>query len=114
MNDIKQLAKNEKELETQTQVLRIYSDDIGMEFGLEKCAMQIMKSGKRHMTEEIEIPNQGKIRTLRVIETYKYLGMLEADTIKQAEMKEKLKKNTTGERENYSKPNYIAEISFKG
>ena len=45
-------------------------------------------------------------------ETYKYLGMLEADTIKQGEMKEK--KNTLGERENYSKPNYIVEISSKG
>ena len=42
---------------------------------------------------------------------YKYLGILEADTIKHAEIKEK--KNTPGERENYSKPNYIVEISSK-
>ena len=48
-----------------------------------------MKSGKRHMTEGIELPNQEKIRTLREKETYKYLGILEADTIKQEEMKEK-------------------------
>ena len=47
------------------------------------------------------------------METYKYLGILEADTIKQAEMKEKEKKNTSGEQESYSKPNYIAEISSK-
>ena len=40
------------------------------------------------------------------------LGIFEADTIKQAEMKEKkLKKNNSEERENNSKPNYIAEIS---
>ena len=44
-------------------------------------------------------------QTARKKETY--LGILEADTIKHA-MKEK--KNTSGERENYSKPNYIAEI----
>ena len=31
--------------------VRIYSQDIGMEFGMEKCAMLVMKSGKRHMTE---------------------------------------------------------------
>ena len=69
--------------------MRIYSDDIGMEFGIEKCAMLIMKNGKRRMIEGIVLPNQGKIRTLRELETYKYMGILEADTIKQAEMKEK-------------------------
>ena len=47
-------------------------------------------------------------------ETYKYLEILGADTIKQAEMKEKLKKNSSREQENYSKPNYTAEISSKG
>ena len=51
-----------------------------------------MKSGKRQMVERIEPPNQGKIRTLVEKETYKYLGILEADTIKQAEMKELIKK----------------------
>ena len=33
MDDIKLFAKNEKELEILIQALRIYSDDIGMEFG---------------------------------------------------------------------------------
>ena len=89
MNDIKLFAKKEKELETLIREVRIYSDDIGMKFGLEKCAMLIMKSRKRQMTEEIELPNQEKIRMLEEKETYKYLGMLEADTIKQVEMDEK-------------------------
>ena len=44
MDDIKLFAKNEKELETLTQVVRIHSQDIGMEFGIEKCPMLIMKS----------------------------------------------------------------------
>ena len=48
------------------------------------------------------------------METCKYLGMLEADTIKQAEIKEKLKKNASKGGENYSKPNYVAEILSKG
>ena len=46
-----------------------------------------MKSGKRRMTDGIELPNQDKIRKLGEKETYKYLGILEADTIKQVEMK---------------------------
>ena len=35
MDDIKLFAKNEKELETQIQAVRIYSQDVGMEFGTE-------------------------------------------------------------------------------
>ena len=62
---------------------------------IEKCAILIMKSGKRHMIEGIEQLNQGKIGTLREKEIYKYLGILEPHTIKQAEMK-KIKKNTPG------------------
>ena len=46
-------------------------------------------------------------------ETYKYLGTLEADFIKEVEMK-KIKKSNSGEKRNYSKPNYIADISAKG
>ena len=64
MDDIKLFAKNEKELKILIQAVRIYSHNIGMEFGIEKCATLIMKSGKRHMTERIELPNQEKIRTL--------------------------------------------------
>ena len=63
-----------------------------MEFSIEKCAMLVMKSGKRHLTDGIDLPNQDKIRTLAENETYKYLGILEADTIKQVEMKDKIQK----------------------
>ena len=35
----------------------------------------------------IKLPNQVVIRTLEEKETYKYLGILEADTIKQVEIK---------------------------
>ena len=61
-----------------------------MEFGREKCAMLVMKSDKRHLTDGMEQLNQEKIRTLVENETYKYLAILEADTIKQVEMKEKI------------------------
>ena len=38
------------------------------------------------------IQNQDNIRMLAENETYKYLGILKADTIKQAEMKDKIQK----------------------
>ena len=50
----------------------------------------VMSSGKRQMTEGIELPNQGKIRILGEKENHKCLGILEADTIKQVDMKEKI------------------------
>ena len=62
MDDSKLFAKNEKELETLIQTVRIYSQDIGMELDFEKCAILVMKSGKRHMTY-VELPNR-VIRTL--------------------------------------------------
>ena len=40
----------------------------------------------------MELPNKDKIKTLAENEANKYLGILEADTIKQAEMKEKIQK----------------------
>ena len=92
MDDIRLFAKNEKELETLIHPNRIYSQDIGMQFGIEKCAMLVMKSGKQHMTDGIELPNHDRIRTLEENETYKYLGILEADTIKQVQMKDTIRK----------------------
>ena len=48
MDDITLFAKNEKELETLIHAVRIYNQDIGMQFGIEKCTMLVMKSCKRH------------------------------------------------------------------
>ena len=74
MDGIKLVAKNEKELENLIHAVRIYSPDIGMEFGIEKCAMLVMKSGKWHMTDGMKLPNHNKIRTLGENEILGYLG----------------------------------------
>ena len=89
MDDINLFAKKEKELETLIHGVRMYSQDIGMEFGIEKCVMLVMKSGKRHMTDGMKLPNNDKIRTLEENESYEYL---EADTIKQVQMKDTTRK----------------------
>ena len=52
MDDIKIFGKNEKELETLIQTIRIYSQDIVLEFCIEKCALLIMKSGKGKQWKE--------------------------------------------------------------
>ena len=87
------LQKNEKELETLIHTVRIFSQDIGGgEFCIEKCAVLIKKNCKRHRTDRIELPNQDKIRTHAENKIYKYLGILDADTIKQVEMINKIQK----------------------
>ena len=72
-----------------------------MEFGIENCAMLLMKSSKQHLTDEMDLPSQDKIRTLGEKETYTYLGILEVDTIKQVEMKDKIIKLERKLRQNY-------------
>ena len=61
MADIKQFAKSEKELKILIHAVRIYNRDIGIEFGIEKHAMLVMKSGKWHLRDGMEQPNQEKI-----------------------------------------------------
>ena len=58
--------------------------------------MRPVRNGKWQTTDRMELPNQDKIRTLAENETYKYLGILEADTIKQVEMKDKIQKECLG------------------
>ena len=50
--------------------------DIEKEFGTEKCAMLIMKNGKREITEETELPNQERMKKFKEKETHEYLGIL--------------------------------------
>ena len=99
MDDIKLLAKNEKEWETLKQAEGIYSQDIeadpkapfsiattprcrggallhslGMEFCTKNCVMLIMKSGKRQMTKEMQILNQQKKKKKKKknVDTWEY------------------------------------------
>ena len=70
------------------------------------------------MMEWIELPNKNKTKQNKTEhcqrETYKYLGTLEAGTIKQVDMEKKKVKSISEEWESFSKPNYLAEISSMG
>ena len=60
IDNIRLFAKNEKELETLIQAVRIYCQDIRMEFGTEKCTQLIIRSRKRQMTGGIELTKSRK------------------------------------------------------
>ena len=68
-----------------------------MEFGLDKCAIMEIKSGKLVQSEDIKLQNKMEIRSLDPNEMYKYLGMDESDEIINLQMKEKSNKNTIDE-----------------
>ena len=65
------------------------------------------------MTEGKELTNQEKIRMRWEKESYKYMGIVEANNIKLVDMKEKIK-FISRERGIYLKQYYISRISSKG
>ena len=90
MDDLKLYSKTEKTLDSLIQTVRIFSNDIKMEFGIEKCAKLVLKRGKVIKSEGIKFSDNRKMRSLDENEEYKYLGILQADQIKQKEMKERV------------------------
>ena len=60
-----------------------------MEFGLDKCATLTIQRGSVVQTEGINLPNNN-IRGLNLEESYKYLGILQADDIKHVQVKKKV------------------------
>ena len=92
MDDLKLYGKNTKEIESLIQTVRKFSEDIKMEFGIDKCAIMEMKSGKMVNTPGCKLPNESTIKGLNLDDNYKYLGILEADDIKHEEMKNNIKK----------------------
>ena len=85
-----------------------------MRVGIEKCAMLVMKSGKQHLTNRMELLNQEKIQHSEKMETCKHLEILKADPIKQEKTKEKMKKVSSAKTESYLRQYYIVETLSKG
>ena len=83
-------AKIERELNSVIQAVGIFSDDVTMVFDLDKCAVLVLKSGKMVQTERIELPD-GKRITEVDLEGYKYLGVLQLDSIMNREIKKQVK-----------------------
>ena len=91
MDDLKLYGKDKNQLDSLVQTVRIFSSDIGMTFGIEKCAMVEMKRGKLIDSDGLDLPEGQKIKSLQDEEAYKYLGVLENDKIKSTEMKDILR-----------------------
>ena len=92
VDDLKTYAKNDDDQTGLLNIIKTYSNDICMEFGLEKCAKATFKRGKLTSTEDIDLDINIKIKDLGQDGTYKYLGVNEGADIQHSFMKEKIRK----------------------
>jgi hypothetical protein len=91
MDDLKLIAKSEEEFRKQIQTVKTFSDDIYMDFGVEKCAKITFKKGKLIHSQNLVIDNKREIQELEQGKTYKYLGIEESEGIQHTQMKERWK-----------------------
>ena len=81
MDDLKLYARSEKGLESLVHIVRIFSSDIWMDFGVTKGAKLAIRKGKVIATERIKLPDDREIKNLEKGDSYKYLGVLELDEV---------------------------------
>ena len=65
MDDLMLYSHNEKELDLLVQRRHIFSKDIGMEFGIEKCAKLVIEKGKIVTSVVIGLPVSKVIKSLQ-------------------------------------------------
>ena len=87
MDDLKLYSRSEKGLDSLVQTVRVFSEVIGMGFGIDMCAMLVMEKGKIVKSFGIELSDGKVIKLLQEGESYKYLGILEADKFSEEKMK---------------------------
>ena len=80
MNDLK-LCIERREIDKKLKLLKGYSDNIQMEFGLDKCAKCTFAQGKPTKTEDIKIDHDATIQELDNEASYKCLGVEDGDQI---------------------------------
>ena len=100
MDDLKLCAKNDKKLEGLLSTVTQFSDDIGMDFGLDRYAKASFVKGKLNRTTAAELDIDTAICELDQDETYKYLGIDEGNGMQHSKMKEKIK-SVIDEQEQY-------------
>ena len=78
------------------QTICVFIKNIGIEFGVEKSAMLAIEKGEIIKSVGIELPDDKVIKSLQEGESYKHLGILEADRFLGEEMKLKVSKEYFG------------------
>ena len=91
MDDLKLYARSDDAIDSLVRTVQLFSQDIGMEFGVKKCAVVSMRRRNVVECKGIDLLDGQSIAPLSD-DGYKYLGILEIDAIKHTEMKNIIKK----------------------
>ena len=62
IDDLKIFAKSEHEVNGLISTVQILSNDIGMEFGIKKCGLLVLKRGAEVSSEGLEMPDGKRIK----------------------------------------------------
>ena len=81
VDDLKLCGTSDKQLTGLINTVKNVSDNIKMEFGLDKCIKASFKKGKKVSAEGIPLNNNQVIQDLDQAETYKYLGMEDGEGV---------------------------------
>ena len=88
-DDLKLYGASRDQLDSPFQVVRIFSQDIKMSFGLDKCAVLEIRRGRQVGSSGIDLPDDQHIGEIEE-EGYKYLGILQLDQTLNTKMKGKI------------------------
>ena len=70
--------------------MNIFSDDVGMVVGLDKCVVLVLKRLKVVRTEGIKVLDRKRMREVKLDE-WKYLGVLQLYSTMNRDVKERVK-----------------------
>ena len=85
MDDLKLFSKSEKHMDIVVRTVHVFSTEIGIEFGMKKCGIRIMKRGKVVRCGGTKLSNCEEVKEVEK-EGHTYLGIVELDKIKEEEM----------------------------
>ena len=81
MDDLKLFACTDTQLQVLLRTVKMFSDDVGLTFGLDKCAKLSVTRGKAVHTDDLLVYDDFCIRDLNTSEAYRYLGFFEREGI---------------------------------
>ena len=73
MDDLKLYASNDNQLHSLLETVRVFSTDVGVKFGLDKCRKSPILKGKCSEIESIQLTSEENIKGLNNVEFYRYL-----------------------------------------
>jgi hypothetical protein len=109
MDDLKLYGKKERVIDSLINIVRIFSDDIGMKFGLEKCTGLVVERGKVKQTDGLQL-NIGNIQDVEASQGYTYLEYFKDRKTSNRKSNPRQHTSTLKGSSKCSSPNYATQL----